>query len=675
MGRKKLPMRKIGVAKDRVVTFCKRRVGLLKKAAELAILCNVGVYLVFTDEVGAVHQFSSFPTNKESGVTKSAPSLWDVLEKVATGKFVPFKLDNYPFSGLEHHHNLDEFHRFDDFVSQIRRLLNQARKEISLKKRPPLRVKEMSIEERLESKKVYHPFPQRQEAKIKRQASQLRGKLDPVSLTHAIRGPIYAEGDIDDDSEYQEAKDDMAVEYSSVLDQALNEDYGLEVFKELFEVEQREFFTTNKFNLVRNEASAIDLLVYTLIMNKYFDKALEHKQRGLPENHMESGFEILRIASLKQAMSIAANLNLEIVSKDSSKLEDLQMITEYFLRLYVNPYLGKSKQVTYTLLNGIVTAVRSFYREISASMSSLYAESAVKCEDRFNLTPEITKEIHKLIEKIIYNMQRVEALRQHDIRRSNPIDAFQDCLRRYDIDNYDQLEFDYIQLITPPSELAEKPDLKRNRPRQLSKELYESIKLKKKELREQQNPPIMDIVKLKKSSDKSVKLKLEEPKRKVQSKSISPLIIKTEYKSDNNSGQSESSSQSKIYEEVTEYSKLKSHSVKEEEPDYENIAVQALLAQFQPKSRGVAYPTKHLGIDSPQRGLTNVTALDRQQTTALFNRMAPTKHRNSQLRELFALEPSTETKRAYDPKKVSPPKSGLYGFSLPKPKGEPPSKR
>lgn len=70
MGRKKLPIKLIESDKSREVplivttqiTFCKRKVGLLKKAKEISILCGSKVSLLLTDQQGDV---VSFETSKD----------------------------------------------------------------------------------------------------------------------------------------------------------------------------------------------------------------------------------------------------------------------------------------------------------------------------------------------------------------------------------------------------------------------------------------------------------------------------------------------------------------------------------------------------------------------------------------------------------------------------------
>ncbi|KAF5786789.1 putative transcription factor MADS-type1 family [Helianthus annuus] len=59
MGRGKIVIRRIDNATNRQVTFSKRRNGLLKKAKELAILCDAEVGLVIFSSTGKLHEFAS----------------------------------------------------------------------------------------------------------------------------------------------------------------------------------------------------------------------------------------------------------------------------------------------------------------------------------------------------------------------------------------------------------------------------------------------------------------------------------------------------------------------------------------------------------------------------------------------------------------------------------------
>lgn len=59
MGRGKIVIRRIDNATSRQVTFSKRRNGLLKKAKELAILCDAEVGLMIFSSTGKLYDFAS----------------------------------------------------------------------------------------------------------------------------------------------------------------------------------------------------------------------------------------------------------------------------------------------------------------------------------------------------------------------------------------------------------------------------------------------------------------------------------------------------------------------------------------------------------------------------------------------------------------------------------------
>lgn len=59
MGRGKIEIKKIENTNSRQVTFSKRRAGLLKKAQELAILCDAEVSVIVFSNTGKLFEFSS----------------------------------------------------------------------------------------------------------------------------------------------------------------------------------------------------------------------------------------------------------------------------------------------------------------------------------------------------------------------------------------------------------------------------------------------------------------------------------------------------------------------------------------------------------------------------------------------------------------------------------------
>lgn len=59
MGRGKIVIRRIDNSTSRQVTFSKRRNGLLKKARELAILCDAEVGVMIFSSTGKLYDFSN----------------------------------------------------------------------------------------------------------------------------------------------------------------------------------------------------------------------------------------------------------------------------------------------------------------------------------------------------------------------------------------------------------------------------------------------------------------------------------------------------------------------------------------------------------------------------------------------------------------------------------------
>ena len=59
MGRGKIEIKRIENANNRQVTFSKRRGGLVKKAKELAILCDAEVALIIFSSSGRLYEFSN----------------------------------------------------------------------------------------------------------------------------------------------------------------------------------------------------------------------------------------------------------------------------------------------------------------------------------------------------------------------------------------------------------------------------------------------------------------------------------------------------------------------------------------------------------------------------------------------------------------------------------------
>lgn len=65
MARGKVQMRRIENPVYRRVTFCKRRAGLIKKAKELSVLCDVDVGLIIFSSHGKLYELSTRGTMQE----------------------------------------------------------------------------------------------------------------------------------------------------------------------------------------------------------------------------------------------------------------------------------------------------------------------------------------------------------------------------------------------------------------------------------------------------------------------------------------------------------------------------------------------------------------------------------------------------------------------------------
>jgi len=70
MGRRKISIQQITDPKLRNITYNKRKNGLIKKAAEISLLCNINLMLVFEDLNGTLVQFSRNKTKSISNFYK-----------------------------------------------------------------------------------------------------------------------------------------------------------------------------------------------------------------------------------------------------------------------------------------------------------------------------------------------------------------------------------------------------------------------------------------------------------------------------------------------------------------------------------------------------------------------------------------------------------------------------
>jgi len=94
MGRRKITIRQIVDPKLRHITFNKRKNGLIKKAAELSLLCNVNMLLIFEDGNGNLIQFSKNKLNSIPGFFQEC-RYNNLMEFVAKDYPNFFKVNHY----------------------------------------------------------------------------------------------------------------------------------------------------------------------------------------------------------------------------------------------------------------------------------------------------------------------------------------------------------------------------------------------------------------------------------------------------------------------------------------------------------------------------------------------------------------------------------------------------
>ncbi|XP_031264696.1 agamous-like MADS-box protein AGL15 [Pistacia vera] len=191
MGRGKIEIKRIENANSRQVTFSKRRAGLLKKAQELAILCDAEVAVIIFSNTGKLFEFSS------SGMKKTLSRYNKCLNfpEIAVAEYKSEKQDTKEVDVLK-----DEIAKLQ--VKQLQ-LMGKDLNGLSLKDLQLLEQelheglllvkekKEQLLVEQLEQSRVQEQRAMLENETLRRQVEELRGFF--LSTDHCSSVPPYLE--------------------------------------------------------------------------------------------------------------------------------------------------------------------------------------------------------------------------------------------------------------------------------------------------------------------------------------------------------------------------------------------------------------------------------------------------------------------------------------------------
>ncbi|KAG8373335.1 hypothetical protein BUALT_Bualt11G0013500 [Buddleja alternifolia] len=135
MGRSKLPIKKIENTTNRQVTFSKRRYGLIKKAYEIAVLCDIDLALIMFSPSGRLSHFSgrkrvedviyryiNLSDRDRGGIVQNREQIINTLMKIKTEKDLAIQSPATPGSDFEEIQKeiLDLQHQLERDEEQLR---------------------------------------------------------------------------------------------------------------------------------------------------------------------------------------------------------------------------------------------------------------------------------------------------------------------------------------------------------------------------------------------------------------------------------------------------------------------------------------------------------------------------------------------------------------------------
>ena len=398
MGRKKITIELIGNSKDRMITFCKRKFGLLKKAAEISILCGVSVYLAFTDQNGNAYQFDSF-RGQEQASNESGQQQF--LQKMRSGNVVNYDLGQYPFESLKYEHTLQEYDRQDDFVSNIERQLDlEVSSSLNKRSLEFLRGDSPAQDAQDDQDSVSDA---REELKPKKKrAFEFGDSLMTVS-GHLNLGELF---DSSLDARCSIGSDPTVVEVA---------DLQKKLSSELSAVLEK------KPNLPKNEGSAIDTCILYCLASKYLEaKRHELESRGQPSLDLLDR-RLLQMSDFEVMQHFVGSLSIEKMLTNSQQALGLRTMSEFFLRKFLNPHFHKAKLVNFCCLNSLTSLVRSFYQNIAFTISLVYSEHLEFSEAQIFLDSEHLQHTERLIDTALRTLLTKELRREDKFNLDNPL--------------------------------------------------------------------------------------------------------------------------------------------------------------------------------------------------------------------------------------------------------------
>jgi hypothetical protein len=377
-----------------MITFCKRKFGLLKKAAEISILCGVAVYLAFTDQNGNAYQFDSFRGQEQP----AGESSLQFLQKMRSGNVVNYDLGQYPFESLKYEHTLQEYDRHDDFVSNIERQLD-FESSASLKKRSldRLRGESPAQDDQDSNSDVKEEFKLKKKKAFEFGDSLMTvsGHLNLGDLFEGSQGLGTPESREPSIATLSELQNRLSAELSLVLEKC--------------------------HNLPKNEGSVIDVCVMSCLVSKYLEaKKRELESGGLPgPASFESRF--LQMSEFHVMHDLVGSLRFVQMLANHQQALGLRTMSEFFLRKFLNPHFHKAKLVNFCCLNSLTSLIRSFYQNIALTISLVYSEQLEFSEAQLNLDRNHLHHTERLIETVLRTLLTKEINREEQFNLQNPL--------------------------------------------------------------------------------------------------------------------------------------------------------------------------------------------------------------------------------------------------------------